>query len=494
MSTKPLTDYFKQRDIEHAEKGLGQYTVVLLLVALGFSGVALAGSVVYPWRAAPTIVRTGDKFQIMFKAKEGEVIAGITLQGPYQKIDIPAGNVTSKRGDFSYDPSLDVKYSLKVEAIVPAGSPADVYDLAIRTNRREVVSKHSVNVISQYRKRYTIVHITDTHMARNWIGNLETGYPPGLEHLAKIMEVANIIAPDIVVVTGDNIVNFNRNPELAEPGTARKWECFYEGSGGYAGIFGFQAPAFAVPGNHDCGVGVTDRTKSVRQYIELNGLRSFGFSYGTTRFIACDDVLGGYRDKQDIPMQFSALDAYLNKAGAGQMRILLTHHPLKKESLSVPAEFRHAFLDKHKIQLVLNGSAHRNRETFWGTTPTLELTTKNSGIIDRDPGWFRVLVIEGDKILMNQSLRYGDNVKKTALLNLDYQAPNDGSDTRNKATITNQFDMAFPSCHVRFLMKPGKYRVTGGIIEQSFNAGDVTVYDVRLPVSAHGKATVTIWK
>ncbi len=75
MSTKSRTDIYKQRDIARAEKGITHYAVVFLLVALGFSGVALAGPVVYPWRAAPAIVRAGDKFQILFKAEEGEVIA-----------------------------------------------------------------------------------------------------------------------------------------------------------------------------------------------------------------------------------------------------------------------------------------------------------------------------------------------------------------------------------------------------------------------------------
>lgn len=462
------------------------------LLAVGVAaGLARAGAIVHPWRAAPTIVHRGEAFPILFHAEPGERITGVTLVSRHQRIEIPAGNVASRRGDFPFDPVLDARCTLRATVTVPAGSPADLYDLVVRTNRREVTSKHAVNVIREYRKRFTIVHISDTHIARNWVGDLKTGYPPGLEHLAGIVAVSNIIAPDFVAVTGDNIVNFHRNSELAEPDSARKWECFYEGSAGYKGIFGFHAPTFVVPGNHDCGVGVTDRTQSVGLYVELNGLRTYGFRYGKTRVIACDDVLGGYRSAKDIPAQFKALEAYLAEAGAGDMRILITHHPLRKD-LSVPAKARHAFLDRNRIHLVLNGSAHRNRQTRWGTTPTLELTTKNAGIMEKDPGWFRVLVIEGDKLLVNRSLQYGDIETRTARLKLAYESPNDGTAEANKATITNGFDLAFGSCRVRFVMKPGRYAVTGGEVEQTYSADNVTVCDVRVPVAANAKAAVSI--
>ena len=77
-------------------------------------------------------------------------------------------------------------------------------------------------------------------------------------------------------------------------------------------------------------------------------------------------------------------------------------------------------------------------------------------------------------------------------MKLDYQAANDGAATRNRATITNGFNMAFPECKVRFVMNPGTYSVTGGKVEQIIKADKAAVYDVRVPVAAKAKAVVTI--
>lgn len=109
-----------------------------------------------------------------------------------------------------------------------------------------------------------------------------------------------------------------------------------------------------------------------------------------------------------------------------------------------------------------------------------------------NPRWFRVLTIEDSKIISNVVLQYGDNKTLTPLMTLDYAAANDGTASSNRATITNDFDMAFPECKVRFAMKPGDYSVTGGKIEQIIKADKASVYDVRIPVAAKAKAVVTI--
>ena len=152
-----------------------------------------------------------------------------------------------------------------------------------------------------------------------------------------------------------------------------------------------------------------------------------------------------------------------------------------------------AFLDKHKVRLALTGHHHRNADQPVGATPTRCVTTSNAGWpLGDDPGWFRVLTIEGSKILSNLPLRYGDNAKQIPKVTLDFDGKNDGSATRNQATITNGFGVEFPACRVRFVMTPGTYTVTGGIVEQAIKGDKATVYDVRLPVAANSKATVTI--
>ena len=149
------------------------------------------------------------------------------------------------------------------------------------------------------------------------------------------------------------------------------------------------------------------------------------------------------------------------------------------------------FVADGNVQLALTGHIHRNTERRLGTA--LVLTTKNVGRPVRDdPGWLRVITIEGSKIVSNVVVKYGDNKTCTPLLTLDYQASNDGSASTNTATIANGFDIAWPSCKVRFVMKPGEYTVTGGAVENVIKSDKRVVYDVRTPVAAKAKATVTI--
>ena len=436
--------------------------------------------IVHPFNACPEIVVAGKVMTIMFKAADGESVTSVALQGPFQRIDIPAKGLRAERGSFSYDPVYDARYTLRLSVTVPADCPADLYDLIVKTNKREAVSLKSVDVIKGYRRRYTVVHVTDAHIARNWTGgDIKTGHPPVLEHLAQIINVVNIIGPDFVVHTGDGITNFNRSTELAQPGIDMKWGCFWDGKGKWRGMHGFDAPVFNAAGNHD---HYEEPGCQAEQYLRYNGLRTFGMAYGTGRFLFLDDSLGKFQ--KDPTPQFKVLDDFLAKAGPGQLRVLLHHQPKLAPE---------AFLDKHKIQLDLTGHAHRNKEYNVGKTPTLLIITKNAGrILEDDPGWFRVLTIEGDKVVFNERFRYGDNTKQQALLKLTYAAGNDGSAVKNTATITNGFDAAFPTCHVRFVMKRGSYAVSGGRVEQSYNADKVTVCDVRVPVAAHGKATVSI--
>ena len=77
-------------------------------------------------------------------------------------------------------------------------------------------------------------------------------------------------------------------------------------------------------------------------------------------------------------------------------------------------------------------------------------------------------------------------------LPMEDEQVNDGSLTENSATISNGFDVAFPSCRVRFVMMSGHYTVTGGNLEQSYHAYDLTICDLRVPVAENSKTAVSI--
>src|SRR5690606_3373039 len=118
-----------------------------------------------------------------------------------------------------------------------------------------------------------------------------------LELFDKFLEVANIIAPDFVLNTGDNLHETTRfNPDSTgwggelhsetyqRPLIEEKWKNVYEGSNRFSGIHGLNAPVFSIPGNHDYyGMPKSESKLKVMQWNKLCGLRVYGFSYGDTR-------------------------------------------------------------------------------------------------------------------------------------------------------------------------------------------------------------------
>ena len=267
-----------------------------------------AEPIVHPGRAAPEIVLAGKPFPLMFRAEPGEKVLAAALVGPYSRAEVKLSNASE--GEYIYDKTAAASCNYRASATVPADCPADLYDLVIRTNKREVTAQKAVEVLKAFRKRYTLVHVSDAHITKNWTGDLATGYDPGTKQVEQVVNTINIIGADFVIHTGDCIMDYTR-PNVAGMDAKRKWECFYEGSGGVRSFHGLSCPFFATAGNHDHYKAKND----AGQYAEYNGLRTFGFAYGTGRFMAIDDSLA-----KDIPAQLAKLKAFLKQAGPGEFR------------------------------------------------------------------------------------------------------------------------------------------------------------------------------
>ena len=450
---------------------LGRRAMLVALVLCALCLPVAAATIVHPGRAAPAIVQAGDAFVLLLKIAPGEKVVGVALTGPHNSVAATIDD--SVAGEYVYDATAKASCNLRAGASVPADCPEELYDLTVRTDKREAVAARAVKVVKAFRKRYTLVHVTDAHITKDWTGHLETGHDPCMKQIEQIVRAVNIIGPEFVIHTGDAIMDSTK-PAVAGMDVARQWECFYEGSGGVRTFHGLSAPFFATAGNHD---HFEANGKTAAQYAEQNGLRTFGFAYGTGRFMALDDSLA-----KDMPAQIKVLDAFLKQAGPGEFRALCQHKPMNADR---------DFMTANQLQLVMSGHIHRNTDLQFGRT--LRVTTKNCGRpVGDNPGWFRVVTIEGSKIISNVALQYGDNKTLTPLLTLDYESANDGAAVSNRATITNGFDMAWPECKVRFVMKPGAYSVTGGKVEQVIKSDKNIVYDVRVPVAAKAKAVVTI--
>ncbi|NLP09651.1 hypothetical protein GX408_04550 [bacterium] len=236
-----------------------------------------------------------------------------------------------------------------------------------------------------------------------------------------------------------------------------------------------------------------------RQWNTLCGLRVYGFSYAGTRVVVADDYLGD--PKTDIPdqrpmsgLQGRTLKNFFKENGAGCLRIMAQHRPDRIDT---------AFIDQHKINILLNGHRHDPAAEWVGATPTLSTrpgTVCRSGEIGRwetTLGFFRVFYLNQDSFTFTPPLRFCQNptapINELKLnLTLDFCRPNDGSSRQNKGLLVNNLGVDLPHCRIRFIMKKGAYAIDRGCIEQVTHTDQVTTVDVRIAVKANARETVAI--
>lgn len=476
------------------------------------SGKVSAGNIIYPWRAVKAIVQNGDNFHILYDNINYSEIDSVILEGPYNRVILPVDSVIS--GRFEYDRFTHISVNNKIWVQIPVGTPEELYSLVVKSGGETHLSINSVKTVKEFKKEHSFIHITDLHMSRQWVGNPDKGYAKELELLDRFIQVANIIAPDFIMVTGDNIHDYTRinadstgwggitlGDASQKPLVEEKWKNFYEGSSGFSGINGFHSPVFILPGNHDFyGLAADDYQSKANQWNRLCGIRVYGFSYAGSRIMAIDDYLGD--PVIDIPnespmsgLQGEVIESFLDQEGDGLLRIMAQHQYKRIDT---------NFLDLHKIGILLNGHGHSPFQEYVGITPTLSTRPGvicRSGVtnIDKELGFFRIFRINGSSFESSQPLRFTKDptvpYQEIELnLTLDFDKPNDGTSSNNEAVISNNLGVELPACQVRFIMESGRYKVIGGRINQAFDSGDISVVDVRVDVGKDNPGRVKISK
>jgi predicted MPP superfamily phosphohydrolase len=478
-----------------------------------FPYFVFAGNIVYPWRAAPAFALTGKSFHILYNNVNYTEIDSVVLIGPHNRVALKIDSVSI--GRFEYDSFTKNDVNNKIWINVPETAPEELYDLAVFSGGETHLSRKSVKVLREFEPSHCFIHISDPHVSRQWEGTAENGYAKELELLDRFIEVANIINPDFVIVTGDIIMHYTRlNADSVgwggdklydadeRPLVEEKYKNYFEGAKGLSGIQAMNAPVFSLPGNHDSyGVSRDDYQAMARQWNALCGKRVYGFSYGETRVLAADDYLGD--PIVDIPdsspmsgLQGKVLESFLEENGAGAIRIMAQHRPDRIDT---------AFLDKHNIQILLNGHRHNPFHEYLGATPTLSArpgTVCRSGELRNQQwkenlGFFRIFYIDGDKYEFTPPLRFChdptvDYKELDLNLTLDFKESNDGSGSVNEAILKNNFPVDLPRCKVRFVMKKGNYQVEGGKVHQLIQTEKLTVVDVYTEVEPNYEKIVRI--
>ena len=451
--------------------------VVLLFLLICFSITAFCGKIVYPWRATTAIVKGGESFEVWFNADVGQTVSSALLKGPYNTVATP---IKIKTGSWVYDVTSQNRYNTKITVKVPKSTPADRYDIVLNTCTGMVDSPAGVKVIKKYKPSYYILHFSDIHAFQN-------GYETTLNRLSAIIDIANIINPEIVFNTGDN---------LYRPTKDRMNQLFAgNNETGTKGLNQLKSAIFSVAGNHDIDF---DKMSVEGFYKEKSdwwnnwwGLQAYNFSYGNGRFMVINNGWQGFNPAQQI----AEIQSWLQEAGTGNFRLGAAH--IRNKEMS-------PFDSIANLELVLIGHNHfiaNQNPTFLKNKPIQYIV--NSVRDNMEFNLFKVNQKTGESTPVGgptAQVVYVENPedsKTPALyrpkLSLTFTKINDGSSAINSATIVNKFDFPIEGASVRFLMPLGRgYKVSEGKVEQAFDGSYLKVVDVLIDLKPNSTTNIKI--
>lgn len=450
----------------------------LLCLSLCLSLIVFSANIVYPWRSTTAIVKSGESFEVWLNADARQKVSSVTLQGPYHSILAP---IKVKTGSWIYDATSQNTYNTKITVKVPRNSPADRYDIVLNTTTGTLVSPAGAKVIKGYKSSYYILHFSDIHAFQN-------KYPTTMQRISTIVDIANIINPELVFNTGDNL--YRPNDE--------RMNALFAGDliNSTKGLNALNAAVFTVAGNHDIDFDNVPEQGFYKEkaawWNKWWGLQTYNFKYNKARFMAINNGWDGFKPTQQI----AATEAWLKKEGKGNFRLGAAHIRNKE----MPAFDSIAHLDfalfghNHHIASQ-NPSLLNNKPIQYIVNSIRDNMEFNLYKVDGKTG---TCVPVGSKTGQVIYVENPTDQKNPALykpkLTMSFLKANDGSNNSNTATIVNKFDFAIENASVRFVMpKAKKYLVSNGKIEQEFEGKDVHVVDVTVDMQAGSTLEVSIY-
>jgi len=248
--------------------------------------------IIYPLFATPAIKQKGKTLTVKVDSKGAEAGAwNVKLKQTNhssltKEYDLPVQK--AEAGD-SYWKKSSTIYNVTVQ--IPDSVPEKLYDLEVSFtgNGKRITDEqpHSVKVVDTFKKDFTFLHLTDTHVGspRN-LGDPDnvSGTDPALAkeagmwdldekkrwlYLQKTIKEVNLANPDFVVVTGD-LMYGQMNPQ----------EYIYEYEETYRVLQKLNVPVYIVPGNHDYYAQDATLADGAKYWEQYFGPQYFSFDYG----------------------------------------------------------------------------------------------------------------------------------------------------------------------------------------------------------------------
>ncbi len=388
--------------------------------------------ITYPALNRQAIHKPGETFrsQIIFSPfANGAELIGIILR----RNVVPAS--ISRIPMFQEDSSAAYYYNREVTVTLPDDMPAGLYDLVFKVSYRgnfsELNSPRSVYVVKKYPENPVFLTF----------GHLDTGAQYQAEYLLRLANIANLIAPDMVL--NSNAVN----------------PAYISGA-----LSILDMPYVITFGNHQFP-GHED------WYGEVVNLIDYGPELCILNF--------GLPWRVNLSKAHSLLNSRVNI----RCKIINTYEN------NAPVE---TFLDRYKVNLLHDAHGTGKRVDEIGSTPTVRVGKVNAVS-------FRVVRFKDNKVI---SCTYkGDEVapipfgrEEVSPLRVKFTPDNDGTNSTVKAVVTNDWEENFPKCRVVFLLPNGKYKTDRGYIESEIVSDDnkYLVLSTRIDIPALSKVFITV--
>lgn len=333
-----------------------------------------------------------------------------------------------------------------LNAYLPANLLYGLYDLKLNCTGPDSldISEHAIYVIPEYKKEFTFIQVTDTHLPSHLFWGdegLETDFTE-IEDFEAVIDDINIINPDFVLHTGD-FINDGEIEALGIPSISLAKSLLHK----------LDVPLYMVAGNHDLGGwkktpapdGTARRTWwNFFGWKYLSSLsptdvttQNYSFNYGKTHFIGLEayDNYDKWRKElygntSFISSQLMWLNSELAKHSDDSLTVLFYHYDFKEE----------LDLAELGIDIALWGHVHKNNED---TTHPYSISTECTC---DDKRAYRIIKIKNNEMVFNRAVQAGSTGNNiTQIYNVD----------STLVRINNTFNFDLENCLVKFPLKDG---------------------------------------
>lgn len=382
----------------------------------------------FPSLGHAVVRRPGETFRARFHAYEARIgkVRAVRRLGP-ALVSAPCG--------FEEDPSAAYYYFREGTVRLPQDVAAGLYDLEVELATPRGVerrtARRAVHVVSAFPRDPVFLSF----------GHLDTWGQGQAEYLARVVEMANLLAPDMVLVSNEV------NPAYVA-----------------GALYRLEMPFVINFGNH-----------------QVHGHeRWFGKPVGVVDFGPDLCVLNF-----GLPWEseWRVADPLLSTRTQVDCKVINTFEP------NAPVR---EILDRYRIRLIHDGHGPPPKVERMGATPTLRV-----GKVDSES--FRLLRFKGSEPV---SVTYRGQAEAPIPFRRNAPAPvraafrpaNDGSHPRVTATVVNDLDEPMPGARLTFLLPFGSYRPDRGRLEQAVRSDDgkFTILTVRLDLPGRATETVTV--